>query len=130
MFKLFTTLAAVASASVVDFDAPAVSHKFVSEVNNAKGRTEWTAALSPKFMNMTLREAQRLMGSKRDPVRRAALPVSDITVPSALPSIFNATKAWPQCANVIGHIRDQSDCKCFFGWVLKSLPRPAPSLSP
>jgi cathepsin B len=110
MFKLLT-FAAAAQASI-DLDAPAVSHDFVKEVNSAQGRTEWTAALSPKFMNMTLREAKRLMGSKRDPVRRAALPVSDIVVPAALPTIFNATKTWPHCANVIGHIRDQSDCGC------------------
>lgn len=113
MFKLLSF--ATAATASINLDVPAVTHEFVAEVNSVKGRTAWTAALSPKFMNMTLREAQRLLGAKRDPVRRAALPVSDISVPSALPTIFNATKAWPQCANVIGHIRDQSDCECRLG---------------
>ena len=60
---------------------------------------------------MTLGQAKRLMGTKRDPARRAALPVSNI-VPGAIPKSFNSTENWPQCADVIGHIRDQSDCGC------------------
>jgi len=31
-------------------------------------------------------------------------------VPKALPDTFDARLAWPQCANVIGNIRDQSQC--------------------
>jgi hypothetical protein len=58
---------------------------------------------------MTVREAQRLMGARRDPARRAALPVVSY-VAASIPAHFNATQAWPQCAGVIGHIRDQSDC--------------------
>ena len=45
-------------------------------------------------------------------VKHAQLPQSDIVPLKALPTDFNATTNWPQCASVIGHIRDQSDCGC------------------
>ena len=81
----------------------------MAELNARPGMT-WRAGMNGKFVNMTLGEAKRLMGAKRDPKRRAALPVMDRV--SAVPATFNATEAWPQCASVIGHIRDQSDCGC------------------
>ena len=68
--------------------------------------------MNSKFVNMTLAQAKRLMGTKRDPKRRAALPVSTEPAPAAIPAHFNGTQAFPQCAGVIGHIRDQSDCGC------------------
>jgi len=80
------------------------------QINSA--RAGWTAAASPKFFNMSLAEAKRLMGARRDPARRAALPRSTLALPTAIPASFNATAAWPACAGVIGHIRDQSDCGC------------------
>jgi cathepsin B len=78
-----------------------------AELNAQPG--SWRAGLNSKFFNMTVREAQRLMGARRDPARRAALPVVSY-VAASIPAHFNATQAWPQCAGVIGHIRDQSDC--------------------
>ena len=94
----------------------------MAELNARAGMT-WRAGMNGKFVNMTLGEAKRLMGAKRDPKRRAALPVVDRV--AAVPATFNATDAWPQCAAVIGHIRDQSDCGCcwvsFFGGARPSL---------
>jgi len=54
---------------------------------------------------MTVREAQRLMGARRDPARRAALPVVS-RVAASIPANFNASQAWPQCTGVISHIRE------------------------
>ncbi len=84
-----------------------------TEINAIPGT--WRASLSSsnKFFNMTVRQAMRLMGTKRDPKRRASIPISRESVDaSAIPATFNGTSAWPQCADVIGHIRDQSDCGC------------------
>lgn len=44
--------------------------------------------------------------------KRAQLVQSDIAPLKALPTDFNSTTNWPQCASIIGHIRDQSDCGC------------------
>lgn len=38
------------------------------------------------------------------------LPKSTLAVRSDLPARFDAREQWPQCASVIGRIRDQSDC--------------------
>lgn len=38
------------------------------------------------------------------------LPKSTLSVRDDLPSHFDAREQWPQCASVIGRIRDQSDC--------------------
>jgi len=38
------------------------------------------------------------------------LPKSTLSVQSDLPTSFDAREQWPQCASVIGRIRDQSDC--------------------
>lgn len=40
----------------------------------------------------------------------AHLPNSTLVVASEMPSRFDAREQWPQCAAVIGRIRDQSDC--------------------
>lgn len=61
---------------------------------------------------MTLAEASRLMGARRSAERRAALPIGGAPLGAPLPTTFNSTAAWPKCASVIGHIRDQSDCGC------------------
>ncbi len=63
-------------------------------------------------------QAKRLMGAKFDPARHAAAVKHDIVVPDAIPTSFNSTENWPDCAGVIGHIRDQSDCGCC--WALGS----------
>jgi cathepsin B len=52
------------------------------------------------------------IGTPEWAAKRAAVPESNIVPLAALPTDFNATSAWPQCADIIGHIRDQSDCGC------------------
>jgi cathepsin B len=90
----------------------AMSDAFIAEVNSIPG--SWVAGVNGKFVGMTLEEAKRFMGTRRDPKRRAALPLSTLKPLSAaaIPTNFNATSAFPQCASTIGHIRDQSDCGC------------------
>lgn len=73
----------------------------------------WVAGVNSKFHGMTMKQAARLMGTKRDPARRAKLAKNPLpAMPlSALPTTFNATSNWPN-AYSIGHVRDQSDCGC------------------
>jgi len=40
----------------------------------------------------------------------ANLSMSELKVASQIPNRFDAREQWPQCASVIGRIRDQSDC--------------------
>lgn len=61
-------------------------------------------------------QAKQFLGVKRNVPEVAAAkarlgayrgPAKDA---SALPAAFDVRVQWPQCANVSGHIRDQSDC--------------------
>jgi cathepsin B len=111
------SVAAVAQSTKVDLSARAITEDFAASLNKMQGKTQWTASVSPshKFYNMSLGEAKRFMGAKRDPTRRAAMATVDVPASfdsSALPATFNATAAFPYCSSVIGHIRDQSDCGC------------------
>lgn len=98
---------AVASSVIVS--SPQVLDAEILRTVNA-ANAGWTAGVNTKFEGKTLDEVRSLMGAKRDPKRRAALRLSTIEPLAAPPATFNSTQAWPQCASVIGHIRDQSDC--------------------
>ena len=73
----------------------------------------WTAGVNQKFINATKEDVKRLLGTRvgtpEQIAKYNALPVMNY-VADAIPASFNATANWAQCANIIGHIRDQSDC--------------------
>lgn len=74
----------------------------------------WTAGRNARFNGMTLADVRKLLGAKR--ASRAAhsrgVKAWDLKAKpvSALPTAFDVRSAWPGCASVTGHIRDQSDC--------------------
>lgn len=43
-------------------------------------------------------------------ITEAGLPNSTLETAESIPTRFDAREQWPQCASVIGRIRDQSDC--------------------
>ena len=69
--------------------------------------------MNQKFINATKEDVKRLLGTRvgtpEQIAKYKALPVMNY-VADAIPASFNATAYWAQCANIIGHIRDQSDC--------------------
>ncbi len=85
------------------------AQSFIAEVRSKA--TTWDSGMNSKFDGMTLKQAKRLMGTKRSAARRAQLPNNPLkTLPaSAIPASFNASANWP-AAWQIGHVRDQSDC--------------------
>lgn len=97
------------SATVSLEKLPAIDESLIATIN-ADPSSTWTAGVNAKFVNKTLAYAKRLCGTKTSAERKAALPVNPAGVlpADAIPASFNATQAWPKCAGVIGHIRDQS----------------------
>jgi cathepsin B len=78
-------------------------------VNNAK--TSWTAGVSKRFEGATLDDVKTLCGTIVDPEKVFRLPEKNIeVVDEAIPSDFDARTGFSECANVIGHIRDQANC--------------------
>jgi cathepsin B len=118
-------LASVAAAAPSRMLAPelaerrAIDDSLITAIK-ASGAT-WEAGLNERFEGVTLGEAARLMGTvvdQKDPYKRAMKANSRIfggspaPITGAAPASFDSRTAWPQCAPVIGHIRDQSDCGC------------------
>jgi len=84
---------------------------YATEVNAKK--TTWTAHDSPRFTNGSLADVKRLCGTVRPHETGFFQLPPKVFAPidtSSVPDAFDSRTQWPQCASVIGHIRDQSDC--------------------
>lgn len=53
---------------------------------------------------------RRIMGTVVDPVWTVNAQTRSTPVNDDIPTNFDSREAWPSCAGVIGHIRDQSEC--------------------
>ena len=78
-------------------------------VNNAN--TTWKAKVQPKFEGASQKEIRKIMGTVVDP-EWTIKSTNFKTYPenATLPTNFDAREQWPECADVIGFVRDQSDC--------------------
>lgn len=69
--------------------------------------TSWIANKSPRFENMSEAEIKSMMGTIVDPNWAiSAEPMMYAQVIRDLPAEFDARVNFPQCADVIGHVRD------------------------
>jgi len=91
---------------------PAVRQEVVDFVNNLNGT--WKAAIPIKFATATGADARRLMGSwgPNDPRYEppSTFKTKFVYTAADIPSTFDVRANWPQCTNIIGHVRDQSAC--------------------
>jgi len=112
--RFVSVIAAIAAASALDLTAPAIHHDLVNQVNQA-GLT-WKAGMNSKFINMTLGEAKKLMGTKRRTAlnvaakaRHSAWDLEEMPT-SALPAAFDVRTNFPWASNITSVVRDQSAC--------------------
>lgn len=70
------------------------------------------AGHNPRWEGYTVAHAKAMCGSftKGDPRVEAVRPAPRKYTNVDVPASFDARSAWPACADVIGHIRDQSGC--------------------
>ena len=117
MFKSVLILSALASISAVPILSEeehilAIRPEIIETVNKAK--TTWKAAVSVKFQNATVADVKRLLGTIMPGEKGYAAPDMEKLVfgvqSSDIPDSFDVRDAWPQCASITGHVRDQSDC--------------------
>lgn len=104
---------------------PAITPTLVHNVNSAD--TSWAAHMSPRFEHYTVEDAQRIAGGTVMNGQKNYMPLparkyrtsNTLTTTHSgavggaagdIPAEFDAREAWPECAAVIGRIRDQSDC--------------------
>jgi cathepsin B len=85
--------------------------ELIKSINDDPAST-WRAGLPMQFEGMTLADIRRTrLGTIVDPdhVYNLAEKKAD-NREVALPTDFSSITAWPYCAAIIGHIRDQSSC--------------------
>jgi len=91
-----------------------INNKTMVDSINANPNNLWKAGFSSRFHSQTIEEFRRNLGVKGDWGAAAAkFPriVSAIRN-EEIPESFDSATNWPQCATVIGDIRDQSMCGC------------------
>jgi cathepsin B len=89
------------------------AHIIVQKVNSANAG--WTAEAYPRFAKMTPEERKALLGLKVPEKlgfehKDATRPETPILGDDEIPEEFDPSKKWPECADVINSIRDQSRC--------------------
>ena len=83
----------------------------VSEINSME--TTWKAEIPKRFMDHSEEELFRFIGcSKKDPDFKnlPQNPKTESEVFLFIPVQFDARANWPNCSDIIGLIRDQSNC--------------------
>ena len=102
---------------------PRTRQQLVDEINASPG-VLWKASVQPRFAGSPIGASKNLLGSL--PLTDAAISLGVAagthTRPSAaelaaivasdIPASFDSAANWPECVEVIGDIRDQSDCGC------------------
>jgi cathepsin B len=82
----------------------------VDEINAM--RTTWKAEVSTRFANATIADVKMLLGTVLPGEAGYYEPELEKTLfkTTTIPTSFDGRTAWPQCASVIGRVRDQSNC--------------------
>ena len=98
---------------------PAINMDIINAVNNDDS-LPWKASAQSRFKKLTLKDVRVLLGTIVDDEYKHTLPVISRghIESSSLPTDFDSRTQWSNCADVIGHIRDQSACGC--SWVFGS----------
>jgi len=103
----------VAGAAAVLADQERMVHDSIDAINAVPGIL-WKAGPNPRFENAPASSVKALCGVKPDSWGQVqALPREKSAIrDSEIPDSFDSAENWPQCAKVIGDIRDQSMCGC------------------
>jgi cathepsin B len=113
-FIIAIIVAVSSGAKILDSDrtTPAITQKMVDEINAMQ--TTWKAAISPRFANATLADVKMMLGTVMPYEEGYIAPEVEKTVfkvsATAIPESFDVRTNWPQCASVVGRVRDQSNC--------------------
>jgi len=90
---------------------PTIQNHIIRDIN-ADEKMTWKAGINHKWINSTLADVRRYLGTIVDPDHVYTLPVKEFSQDEItdIPDSFDPRDKWPNCKDVIGHIRDQSAC--------------------
>jgi len=113
MKLLFACAALLAVAWALPVEQEMSRQEMVDFINSQKEST-WKAKLHPRFANMDNAQIKKLMGAKKrhENPRKHLFKTQPKFNGNAndIPKEFDARTQWPNCADVIGTIPDQSAC--------------------
>merc|ERR1711865_406186 len=114
MMKLAIALAFIAASSAAPVTDRQINDQEAVDEINALPDLLWTAGKNSWFNGQSLSSFKDLAGVKSDSLEQVlALPKAESTLTASdVPAEFDSETNWPQCAKVIGDIRDQSNCGC------------------
>jgi len=106
----------------VDMDEAADVHPerkaMIEEIQSTPG-VLWKAAPHPRFASEAPGASRALCGVKgdqktaiKDMVQQGEIVETFVDERVDIPASFDSAENWPQCAKIIGDIRDQSNCGC------------------
>uniref|UniRef100_A0A7S2TWX8 Peptidase C1A papain C-terminal domain-containing protein n=2 Tax=Lotharella oceanica TaxID=641309 RepID=A0A7S2TWX8_9EUKA len=121
--RLAATLLLPALASTITgyaFKHDAIRGKEIERLNLIPGMT-WKAGFNDRFKGLPLNASKELCGVKpgnfermQELIRNGTIKMVNSSMLGAegIPTDFDSETNWPECAKVIGDIRDQSNCGC------------------
>lgn len=97
---------------------PVVTESLVNEVNSQQ--IKWTAHFKPELADISLEGAANMMGLEMNESDKAAMEEETLRAESQgllqlglaadLPDSFDARTKWPECADILSHVRNQETC--------------------
>jgi len=114
-FKLSMVGALVAMAEA---KTDAKQQQIVDQINNSPDIL-WKAGVNEDYNPENFRKKLGVHFSSKDAVMKLPKPEYDIR-DEDIPDTFDSESNWPQCAKVIGDIRDQSMCGCCWAFAAAS----------
>jgi len=117
--RAFCGAAVVAAASaIVPTDVHPERMAMIEAINSAPG-VLWKAAPHPRFASQAPGASKSLCGvigdqkaTIKDLLQKGEIVQASFDERAEIPESFDSAENWPQCAKIIGDIRDQSNCGC------------------
>jgi len=114
MFRTVVLLAFFAFAYAAKFhEVPEEIRKLTGEdlVAHINKQGKWQAETNPRFAELTKEQLKSHLGALKKPAThpKRGRP-GKLLKANNVPESFDAIKAWPQCASIIGLVQDQSAC--------------------
>lgn len=87
---------------------PALNLDLIAEVNSAQSL--WTAGVNDKLQGASMDDVKGWLGTVVDSDIYIKPPTKEVLLATDLPENFDPREKWTDCASVIDHTRDQSNC--------------------
>jgi cathepsin B len=108
MIRALVAITLVSCAVALNMNAPATDFNIIRQVN-ANKKSTWKAGVNSRFSKMTMAEAKKLMGVKKNGFKLYTKQMPKYS-PKDLPTSFDSRTQWGSICPSTSEVRDQSAC--------------------